>query len=97
MLHEARRQLQFKAAPGHDISELSVNGGDFTGQSFQLVLLPLWVGAYQYRQKPYRVLVNGQTGKVAGERPTDWVKVALLAVAGVIVVGVPLLGWVLLR
>ena len=97
MLHEARRQLQFKAAPGHDISELSVNGGDFTGQSFQLVLLPLWVGAYQYRQRAYRVLVNGQTGKVAGERPTDWVKGALLAAAGVIVVGVPLVGWLLLR
>jgi hypothetical protein len=43
------------------------------------------------------VLVNGQTGKVAGERPTDWVKVALLALTGLIVVGVPLIGWAFLR
>ena len=97
MLKDAAKQLQFKAAPGDDISELSVTSSDFTGMTFQLVLLPLWVGAYQYRQKQYRVLVNGQTGKVAGERPTDWVKVALVAVAGLVVVGVPVLGWLLLR
>jgi hypothetical protein len=97
MLKDAARQLQFKAAPGHDIAELSVTSSDFTGMTFQLVLLPLWVGGYQYRQKQYRVLVNGQTGKVAGERPTDWVKVALVAAAGLIVVGVPLIGWAWLR
>ncbi len=97
MIHEAARQLRFKAAPGQDVTELTVTTSEFTGQSFQLVLLPLWVGAYQYRQRAYRVLVNGQTGKVAGERPMDWVKVALLALAGLIVVGVPLAGWLLLR
>jgi ribosomal protein S27AE len=97
MIKDAARQLRFKAAPGHDVAELSVTSSDFTGMTFQLVLLPLWVGAYQYRQKTYRVLVNGQTGKVAGERPTDWVKVWLLVVAGLVLVGVPLAGWLLLR
>ncbi len=96
MLKEAGRQLQFKAAPGQDVTDLTVTSSDFTGQTFQLVLLPLWVGAYQYQKKSYRVLVNGQTGKVAGERPVDKVKVALLAVAGLIVVAGGLaLWWVL--
>lgn len=97
MLKDAAKQLQFKAAPGEDVSELSVTSSDFTGMTFQHVLLPLWVGAYQYRQRPYRVLVNGQTGKVAGDRPTDWVKVALLVLAGLILIGIPLLGYRLLR
>jgi ribosomal protein S27AE len=97
MIQAARRELQFKAAPGHAVSELSVTSSEFTGQSFQLVLLPLWIGTYQYRKRPYRVLVNGQTGKIAGDRPVDRVKVALVAVAGLIVVGGLLLAWALTR
>jgi hypothetical protein len=97
MLKDAAKQLQFKAAPGHDISELSVTSSEFTGMTFQLVLLPVWLGDYQYQKRRYRVLVNGQTGEVAGDRPTDWVKVALVALAGLIVVGVPVVGWWWLR
>ncbi len=97
MHKEAGRQLQFKAAPGQDVTDLSVTSSDFTGQTFQLVLLPLWVGAYQYQKQSYRVLVNGQTGKVAGERPVDKVKIALLALAGLIVVAAGLALWAVLR
>jgi hypothetical protein len=37
--------------------------------TFKHVLLPVWLAAYRYRGKPYRFVVNGQTGKVQGERP----------------------------
>jgi hypothetical protein len=50
-----------------------------------LVLLPIWVGNYHYRGRAFRVLVNGQTGKTAGDKPIDTVKVALLALMGVAV------------
>lgn len=45
--------------------------------SYKLALLPVWVAAYSYRGQLYQVLINGQTGKVAGQRPLDRVKVAL--------------------
>jgi hypothetical protein len=38
------------------------------------LLLPVWIMVYQYRDKPYRVLVNGQTGEVYGTAPFSYAK-----------------------
>ncbi len=53
--------------------------------TFKHVLLPIWMAAYRYRGKAYQVLINGQTGKVSGERPYSAVKIALAVLAGAIV------------
>jgi DNA-directed RNA polymerase subunit RPC12/RpoP len=58
------------------------------GLTSQPVLLPVWIMAYQYRDKTYRFLVNGQTGRHTGEAPFSYTKLA--AVIG-ITVGVLLL------
>jgi hypothetical protein len=42
------------------------------------LLLPLWVVAYRYRGKTWRLVVNGQTGQVDGEAPLSWAKILLL-------------------
>lgn len=42
------------------------------------VLLPLWSLQYRFRGEVYTVLVNGQTGRVAGKAPYSWVKIGLL-------------------
>ncbi len=49
---------------------------DVSNVTFKHVLLPVWVAAYTWRGKPYRFVVNGQTGRVAGERPWSPWKVA---------------------
>lgn len=57
--------------------------------TFKHILLPIWVAAYKYRGKSYRFVVNGQTGRVEGERPwsvwkiTIAVMLALTLAAGV--------------
>jgi uncharacterized CHY-type Zn-finger protein len=51
--------------------------GAFT---FKHVMLPAWISAYRYRDKPYRFVVNGQTGEVAGESPVSGWKVAMIVV-----------------
>ena len=38
------------------------------------MLLPIWIMVYHYRQQPYRVLVNGQTGEVYGMAPFSYAK-----------------------
>jgi DNA-directed RNA polymerase subunit RPC12/RpoP len=78
IVRDASKKLWTKAMPGHHIATLQVLRPEYSGQTFQLALLPVWVGAYNYRGQTYRVLVNGQTGKVAGDRPADRVKVTLL-------------------
>lgn len=58
--------------------------------TFKHVLLPVWVSSYRYRGAVYRVVVNAQTGDVAGDRPWSVAKLALaiaalaLAVAAIV-------------
>ena len=37
----------------------------------------IWLVRYDYGTRNFQVLVNGYTGKVAGEQPWSWVKIAL--------------------
>jgi len=53
--------------------------------TFKHVLLPVWLAAYKYRGKSYRFVINGQSGRVEGERPWSAVKI-LLAVLAVLAV-----------
>lgn len=53
------------------------------------ILLPLWIFAYRYRGKPYRFVMNGQTGTAMGKAPFSYAKlVAILAAAGLMVGGI---------
>lgn len=56
----------------------------YSAETFKHILLPIWMAAYKYNGKSYRFVVNGQTGKVQGERPWSIWKIAfavLLALA----------------
>ncbi|MCQ2505397.1 MAG: hypothetical protein MJ103_09190 [Saccharofermentans sp.] len=43
-------------------------------------LLPAWFLTYRYKDKPYTVIVNGQTGKLAGNFPWDRTAITVLSV-----------------
>lgn len=55
--------------------------------TFKHVLLPVWLAAYKYRGKTYRFVVNGQSGRVQGERPYSAWKIAIAVLMGLIVLG----------
>jgi len=48
----------------------------YTNARFRHLLLPVWLGAYRFRNKPYQVVVNARTGEVQGERPYSGAKIA---------------------
>jgi hypothetical protein len=50
--------------------------------TFKHVLLPIWIGAYRWRGESYRIVVNGRTGAVWGERPWSIWKIALAVIFG---------------
>ena len=52
--------------------------------TFKHILLPVWLAAYKYRGETYRFVVNGQTGRVQGERPYSAVKIAIAVIFGLI-------------
>lgn len=78
-----------RADIGGDEQRIDDIDTDWTDETFKHVLLPVWMAAYRYGGKSYRFVVNGQTGKVQGERPWSKWKIFFavllaLAVAGVI-------------
>ncbi|MGR3758656.1 TFIIB-type zinc finger domain-containing protein [Roseobacteraceae bacterium NS-SX3] len=63
------------------IASLDTQVSDVT---FKHILLPVWLAAYKYRGKTYRFVVNGQSGRVQGERPYSAWKIAAAIVAALI-------------
>jgi len=53
--------------------------------TFKHILLPVWLAAYKYRGKTYRFVVNGQTGRVQGERPWSAWKIAFAVILGLVI------------
>lgn len=49
----------------------------FSGETFKYILVPVYSTAYQYRDRVYHVLINGQSGLIAGEYPKSIFKIAL--------------------
>ncbi len=48
---------------------------DFADESWRYVLLPIYLAAYKFEDKVFQVMVNGQTGMVAGQKPVAWWKI----------------------
>ena len=65
---------------GDEQRVLSVNTV-FSRIFFLHLLLPVWIGAYQFQGKVYHIVVNARTGDVEGERPWSPWKIGLLVAA----------------
>lgn len=80
----------------HHVRNFSMTA-DFGDEAWRYILLPVYIAAYRFEEKVYQVMVNGQTGTVAGQKPVAWWKI-WLAVAGMLspglilgLIGLPLL------
>ena len=73
---------------GGDRQRITTVNTSVSDVTFKHVLLPVWLAAYKYNGKSYRFVVNGQTGKVQGERPWSAVKIAIAVILAVIVIAV---------
>jgi DNA-directed RNA polymerase subunit RPC12/RpoP len=78
VVRDVRRQLHSRVMPGNEKRRLRPGGVNWLDMTFKYVLLPLWIGTYNYQGKEYQVMVNGQTGKVSGEKPRDLFKTILI-------------------
>jgi hypothetical protein len=60
---------------------------DFEEERWRYILLPMYINTYYFENTPFQMLMNGQTGTIAGQRPADWRKIGLLS-AGLILPGI---------
>jgi predicted RNA-binding Zn-ribbon protein involved in translation (DUF1610 family) len=54
---------------------------DFSDEEWRYILTPIYTSVYQYDDRPFQILINGQSGRIAGQRPIDWQKVWLVIAA----------------
>jgi DNA-directed RNA polymerase subunit RPC12/RpoP len=59
---------------GRNRRHIQIGSGNWSDMTFKHLLLPIWMGNYLFQGQDYRFLINGQTGKVSGEKPSDSVK-----------------------
>jgi hypothetical protein len=71
---------------GGDHQRIRDRSTDWSSILFLHLLLPVWVAAYVFRGKSYRVLVNGRTGEVVARRPYSYLKIAVAVLAAVVIV-----------
>ena len=50
---------------------------DFSDEQWRYILLPVYMAAYTFEGRTFQVMVNGQTGQVAGQKPVAWARVWL--------------------
>ena len=81
---DATIRSDVRRAIGGDRQRITSLRTSHSDTTFKHVLLPLWSAGFQFRDKTYRFVVNGRTGKVRGERPWSVVKIALASIVGAI-------------
>lgn len=72
---------------GGDEQRIDAMHTSYAALTFKHLLLPVWLNAYRFRDKSYRVFVNACTGRVEGERPYSAVKIAFAVLLGLIALG----------
>ena len=86
MFEDYERRHVSAFLPGDTHRGLNVSSS-FSHINTDLCLLPIYLWSYRYRDKLYRFMVNGQTGRVQGEAPISWWKVALAVLIVLILLG----------
>jgi hypothetical protein len=94
---DARIRRDIARDIGGDGQRIGVVDTRLSDVTFKHILLPVWVAAYRYGGKPYRFVVNGQTGKVQGERPYSAIKIAIAVILAIIIGAAVLYGLQLAR
>lgn len=83
-------EMDIRRDIGGDHQRITARDTAMTDVTFKHVLLPVWMAAYRFGDRSFRFVVNGQTGKVQGERPWSKWKIAFAVLLALIVGGVAL-------
>jgi ribosomal protein L37AE/L43A len=84
-IREQAKETCYEDIPTSHVRNFSMTA-DFADESWRYILLPVYLATYKYEGKAFQVMVNGQTGAVAGQKPVAWWKV-WLAIAGLLLPG----------
>jgi predicted RNA-binding Zn-ribbon protein involved in translation (DUF1610 family) len=76
---------------GGDEQQVHGTQTQYANITFKHILLPVWLTAYRFREKIFRILINARTGEVQGERPFSAWKIAGAIIAALLMIGIVIL------
>jgi hypothetical protein len=79
---EQTREMCAAQVPGDTYRNLVIHPV-FSGQTFKHILVPVWLLTYNFGAKPFQVVINGVTGRIAGEYPKSFWKILFLVIAAI--------------
>ncbi len=82
-MHSQLERMCGAQVPGDTYRNLRIHPA-YSGETFKLALVPVWLLTYTYGSEAYQLLVNGYTGKMAGEYPKSAWKIALVVIAAIL-------------
>ena len=82
VIKNVKSNLSSLVEPDHPKHNFGTGAGKWSGLTYKLALLPIYIGNYPFQGKRYRLYVNGQTGKVSGDKPVDSLKITMLSIGG---------------
>lgn len=85
---ESNIQYAIKQDIGGDRQRIDSSHTVFSKIKFKLILLPVYMSSYTYKNKLYHFFVNGRTGRVTGDRPYSAIKITLAVILGIILIAV---------
>ncbi|UIR55076.1 hypothetical protein LZQ00_12380 [Sphingobacterium sp. SRCM116780] len=78
--HTVRRDI------GGDTQQVDNIDSTYHAIKLKYILLPVWLSAYQYKDKSYQIMVNAFNGTVYGQRPYSFWKIAFVVLLGLIII-----------
>lgn len=78
---DAQIQQDIRKDIGGDHQKITQFKVQYSELSFKYIQLPLWTLLYKFGKKYYRVIINGQNGKMSGERPYSVLKILFFSLA----------------
>ena len=76
---------------GGDEQQIHTTQTQYGNITFKHILLPVWLTAYRFKERIFRILINARTGEVQGERPFSPWKIAAAVVAVLVIIGILIL------
>ncbi len=64
---------------GYDRTDIDRVSAQFSDVLYKHVLVPVWTASFMYHNKLYNYAINGETGRVVGNRPYSPLKIAIAA------------------
>lgn len=79
-------QSDVRSDIGGDRQRIQSMDTHYSETHYKHILLPFWSAGFRFRKKSYKILVNGRTGEVQGERPYSMIKILFAAITALILV-----------